>query len=123
MGDRLVTNLSKYARLRDPLDCIDIRVYDGSKLYAQRAVIAELDEEFEAESFVRQICTGESPAQMTLYNLLMEQYPWACSEGSQVQVAIWTTTEEGCGPDALLHVEYCPTLKNFRVLHTYVAED
>jgi hypothetical protein len=123
MSDSNVKDLSLYAQMRDPLQCIDVRVYDGSKLYAQQATIADLDEEFEPALFLRQICTGEPPAEMTIYDLLMENYPWACEEGQHLQVAIWTTTEEGSSPDAVVHVKYRAKHKNFDVLQTYISKD
>jgi hypothetical protein len=111
-----------YSGMRDPLGCIDVCVYDGSKHLARHAVILaesegdDYEDVWDARTFLTDLCTGRPPAQMTIRDLLENQYPWALVEGQHLVVALWTTTEDGVAPDAVFVIQYNAAKQNFNIV-------
>lgn len=112
-------NRSMYSQMRDPLDCIDVCVYDGSKHIARHAALMELPEDDDdgwEKRFLADICLGIPPAEMTIRDLLEDQYPWALEDGHQLVAAIWTTTEDDTPPDAAFIIRYVQGRRHFTIV-------
>lgn len=114
--------LDSYARMRDPLTCLDVCVYDGSKHVARYAVITEFNfsddalEEFSPKEFLTDLCLGRPPAEMTIYQLVESQASWVLSDDCTLTVALWMTTETETAPEIAFHVNYNRKHKNFDVV-------
>lgn len=111
-----------FAPMRDSLACLDVCIYDGSKHVARYAVITEFNfsddafEEFDAKTFLTDLCLGRPPAETTIYQLVESQAAWVLSEDCTLTVALWMTTETETAPEVAFHVKYNRKHKNFDVV-------
>lgn len=104
-----------YTGMRVPHPCIDIMVYSGSQMRGNHAaIIDDLPDDFDPALFLRQVCTGEPPAELTIRDLVLE---FGCgSLDSVTTAAIFCSTDLQDPPEAVARIEYNPATGHYRVL-------